>query len=209
VPGTFNESIRHGFQIKFKKGSQMEFYKSHKGGKIVDTTEKRDFKKEIKSLSQIIAQNPDDMSALQKRAEAFYGVEDFSAAIKDLDEILLKDHNDLSAHNLRGLCHFALKDTTTAIDDFSIAISLEPQTPEFYVNRGVVYLDAGANWQALADINTALSFNRELSIGYYYRGQLMVQMKNVGAAREDFDYAVKLGFEDAQEELDKLDNDDQ
>lgn len=81
-----------------------------------------------------------------------------------------------------------------AIADWNTAIALEPANSSCYHNRAVAYLnshDSTVYSKAKADFDKSLEL-KPSDLAYSGRGKLYCRMKNLSAARKDFDAAIKL-----------------
>ncbi|HTO59850.1 MAG TPA: caspase family protein [Bradyrhizobium sp.] len=135
----------------------------------------------IKSLSEKISANPDDINALYRRGQVYASKGAYSLAIKDFDDTVRLNPKDVEALNNRCWVRAVVGDLQAALKDCNEALRLRPNFIDALDSRGLVNLKAGATKNAMADFEAALKLNPRLTSSLYGRG--LAKQRN-GAASE-------------------------
>ena len=105
----------------------------------------------IAACGKLIANNPNDAAAYERRATAFAIKKDYESAIADAEELIKLDPRISTSHNLAARLYLSKGDTGGAIAELTKAIELEPNRPTYYHNRAVSRIKAGDYSNALID----------------------------------------------------------
>jgi tetratricopeptide (TPR) repeat protein len=97
----------------------------------------------------------------------------------------------------RGICYQELGEPLLAAADFSTCAGLWPECAWANFNRGYVLWRAGKKEQARDDFTAALDRDPGFVAAYVNRGLTRLELKEYGAALDDFGRAVGLGRDDA------------
>jgi lipoprotein NlpI len=124
----------------------------------------------IKSLTQKLDANPDDVSALYRRGQVYASKGAYSLAIKDFDGTLRINPKDVEALNNRCWARAVVGDLQTALKDCNEALRLRPNFVDALDSRGLVNLKSGATKNAITDFDAALKINPRLTSSLYGRG---------------------------------------
>jgi Tfp pilus assembly protein PilF len=135
----------------------------------------------IKSLTEKISANPDDINALYRRGQVYASKGAYSLAIKDFDDTIRLNPKDVEALNNRCWVRAVVGDLQAALKDCNEALRLRPNFIDALDSRGLVNLKAGATKNAMADFDAALKLNPRLTSSLYGRG--LAKQRN-GAASE-------------------------
>jgi len=135
----------------------------------------------IKSLTEKISANPDDINALYRRGQVYASKGAYSLAIKDFDDTIRLNPKDVEALNNRCWVRAVVGDLQAALKDCNEALRLRPNFIDALDSRGLVNLKAGATKNAMADFEAALKLNPRLTSSLYGRG--LAKQRN-GAASE-------------------------
>jgi Tfp pilus assembly protein PilF len=135
----------------------------------------------IKTLTEKISANPDDINALYRRGQVYASKGAYSLAIKDFDGTIRLNPKDVEALNNRCWVRAVVGDLQAALKDCNEALRLRPNFIDALDSRGLVNLKAGATKNAMADYDAALKLNPRLTSSLYGRG--LAKQRN-GAASE-------------------------
>jgi lipoprotein NlpI len=124
----------------------------------------------IKSLTDKLAENPDDQSALYRRGQVYASKGAYSLAIKDFDDTLRLNPKDVEALNNRCWTRTVIGELQTALKDCNEALRLRPNFVDALDSRGLVNLKNGQTKNAIADFDAALKINPRLTSSLYGRG---------------------------------------
>ena len=124
----------------------------------------------IKSLSEKLAGNPDDASALYRRGQVYASKGAYSLAIKDFDDTIRLNPKDVEALNNRCWARAVVGDLQSALKDCNEALRLRPNFVDALDSRGLVNLKSGASKNAITDFDAALKINPRLTSSLYGRG---------------------------------------
>ena len=124
----------------------------------------------IKSLTEKLAVNPDDASALYRRGQVYASKGAYSLAIKDFDNSLRLNPKDVEAFNNRCWARTVIGDLQAALKDCNEALRLRPNFVDALDSRGLVNLKSGQTKNAIADFDAALKINPRLTSSLYGRG---------------------------------------
>ncbi len=124
----------------------------------------------IKSLTDKLAANPDDASALYRRGQVYASKGAYSLAINDFDNSLRLNPKDVEAYNNRCWARTVIGDLQAALKDCNEALRLRPNFVDALDSRGLVNLKSGQTKNAIADFDAALKINPRLTSSLYGRG---------------------------------------
>ena len=154
----------------------------------------------IADLDKVIQLKPDNTTAHQFRANAYYNrgkvmdeVRQYAGAIADYDKFIQINPDYTEAYFKRGLVKAKLKQYDDAIADFDNAIRLKPNYVEAYYHRGLTKTLLGIPAAAVADFDNAIQLKPDFAQAYYYQGfTRMVKLEQYDDAIADFDNAIQL-----------------
>ncbi|MGH6740082.1 MAG: caspase family protein, partial [Bradyrhizobium sp.] len=141
----------------------------------------------IKSLTQKLDFNPDDVSALYRRGQVYASKGAYSLAIKDFDSTLRINAKDVEALNNRCWARAVVGDLQAALKDCNEALRLRPNFVDALDSRGLVNLKSGATKNAITDFEAALKINPRLTSSLYGRG--LAKQRNGSISEGNLDIA--------------------
>jgi len=141
----------------------------------------------IKSLSEKLAGNPDDASALYRRGQVYASKGAYSLAIKDFDDTIRLNPKDVEALNNRCWARAVVGDLQSALKDCNEALRLRPNFVDALDSRGLVNLKSGQTKNAIADFDAALKINPRLTSSLYGRG--LAKQRNGSISEGELDIA--------------------
>jgi lipoprotein NlpI len=124
----------------------------------------------IKSLTDKLAENPDDQSALYRRGQVYASKGAYGLAIRDFDDTIRLNPKDVEALNNRCWTRTVIGELQTALRDCNEALRLRPNFVDALDSRGLVNLKNGQTKNAIADFDAALKINPRLTSSLYGRG---------------------------------------
>ncbi len=98
----------------------------------------KDYDKAVAEYTEVLRQNPQDVSALKYRCTTFNTKKDFAHAIQDMNTLIALFPTEPRAFEQRGFIYFNAKDYANSLRDYSEAIRLNPKDPLFYRNVAAV-----------------------------------------------------------------------
>jgi lipoprotein NlpI len=141
----------------------------------------------IKSLTQKLDSNPDDVSALYRRGQVYASKGAYSLAIQDFDGTLRINPKDVEALNNRCWARAVVGDLQAALKDCNEALRLRPNFVDALDSRGLVNLKSGATKNAITDFDAALKINPRLTSSLYGRG--LAKQRNGSISEGNLDIA--------------------
>jgi len=141
----------------------------------------------IKSLTQKLDSNPDDVSALYRRGQVYASKGAYSLAIQDFDGTLRINPKDVEALNNRCWARAVVGDLQAALKDCNEALRLRPNFVDALDSRGLVNLKSGATKNAITDFDAALKINPRLTSSLYGRG--LAKQRNGSNSEGNLDIA--------------------
>jgi lipoprotein NlpI len=139
----------------------------------------------IKSLSEKLTANPDDVSALYRRGQVYASKGAYNLAIKDFDNTIRLNPKDVEALNNRCWARAVVGDLQSALKDCNEALRLRPNFVDALDSRGLVNLKSGATKNAITDFDAALKINPRLTSSLYGRG--LAKQRNGSTAEGNLD----------------------
>jgi lipoprotein NlpI len=141
----------------------------------------------IKSLTQKLDANPDDVGSLYRRGQVYASKGAYSLAIKDFDSTLRINPKDVEALNNRCWARAVVGDLQPALKDCNEALRLRPNFVDALDSRGLVNLKSGATKNAITDFDAALKINPRLTSSLYGRG--LAKQRNGSISEGNLDIA--------------------
>jgi Flp pilus assembly protein TadD len=134
---------------------------------------------------------PED-SAYEDDAEGQQYIKDahYARAIAYYDKVIRGDPKRAGAYFHRGRAYQGLGDTEKARLDFGMAIQLRPKNPEGFAHRGDVYRSEKNYLRAYDDYRASLELDRSQRDVRIKRGEMLLEMDDLGAALADFNDAL-------------------
>ena len=141
----------------------------------------------IKSLTEKLADNPDDQNALYRRGQVYASKGAYTQAIKDFDDSIRLNPKDVEAFNNRCWVRTVIGELQAALKDCNEALRMRPNFVDALDSRGLVNLKSGMTKNAVADFDAALKINPRLTSSLYGRG--LAKKRNGAIAEGDLDIA--------------------
>lgn len=146
---------------------------------------------EIAELTERLAEAPDDVDLLLRRARLFLSYGDSADTISDLDRILALQPHHAEALRFRADTHYMLEHWEAALDDLDAAIAMGDEEAGTRGLRGKILSVLGRNEEALADLDRALEA-REYYVWLADRVRVLEALDRLEDAVVDLERLVAL-----------------
>jgi clan AA aspartic protease (TIGR02281 family) len=167
-----------------------------------------EIKQAIEDYSMVIMLDSSNYESYYKRAGCYLDLQLYEEAIKDYNNSLLINKKDVYSFINRSLAKFFVKKYTESLDDCERAISYSNDLDS--VNKSTMYNIKGLNLfyldkysEAINSFNLSISFDNKNSKPVYNRGRAYYFSEKLSLACNDWVYARKLGYSDANFLLEK------
>jgi len=149
--------------------------------------------------------NPTNLDGLYYRAICFQRLKIFDKAIVDYSALIELKYSDLAEiYNNRGYTYEILEKYESALKDYDKSIELEPYCSDYLFNRAYLYQSIERYSEAINDYNLVILYEPENAQALTNRGEAYYTLGNKDKAHTDFLKAQEFGYEDAIENLKKL-----
>ena len=145
----------------------------------------------------VLAQNPQNVTALMYRALIFYNDEKYPEAINVSDTILKVNQNNSFAWHIIGSSWGNLGDQNKAVEAFKKAADLSPGDPTEYNVQGVAYARVGKFNEAVSALEKATQINSTYAVAWNNLGVTYRNMNKTDLAIDAFKKAIALDPEQA------------
>ena len=147
----------------------------------------------------------DPEALIQKADEAFEGG-DLQSALALFREANAKEPQDSEILFKIGYIAQQLGDNSEALNYYKEALEGDKKNEYIHNSIASVYRAEGEFVSSKMHLNASLAINDKNAITYYNYGNLLVDMKHMGEAKEMYKKAIELNedFKEAKEELEKL-----
>jgi tetratricopeptide (TPR) repeat protein len=155
---------------------------------------------DLDKAKQYDSSNPKIYATLGK---IYVSTSDFANAKAAFTKTILIDSFDAETYNNRAFAKYRLQEYYSALEDCNKATNLFPQFMNAYYNKGMIFLELKKPETAIKTFDTTLALADNFYFGYFYRGVAKKQMSNMKGACEDWQQSVNLGFNMAQDTINK------
>lgn len=166
------------------------------------------FEKSLEDLTAALEINSVNYDGLYNRAYTLSKLDKHDEVIKDLSIILSIDKYDKTdvaeIYNLRASSYMELKKMELALNDYNKAIELEPYFAQYIFDRAYFYQENGRNEEAIEDYNLVIKIEPEDYMALTNRGEAYYALGDKKKALQDFKSAVKFDYQEAIDNLNKL-----
>ena len=140
----------------------------------------------------VIAFQPDNVEAYNRRGIDFMRLGQFEQAISDFNKVIELNPNDARAHSSLGAIYTYFQDYKKAFPYYSKAIEVDPDEEANYHNLGVMYNKLKNYKKAIPYFEKALALNSNFEVSYFNRADSYIALKQYQKAIEDLDKAIAL-----------------
>ena len=156
-------------------------------------------------FNHAIMESPDAAFVYNSRGIAKYSQGDMKGALNDYDQAITLNPQYSGAYYNRGIVYYNIGQYTNAMNDYSKGITLNPNFASSYVARGILYMDVLKNYPAaMNDYTKAIEINSLSAQAFYNRGILMLRMNNPDNACLDFKKVKQLGYDRADDLINRF-----
>jgi tetratricopeptide (TPR) repeat protein len=197
----------------------IELHPDNAGSNAEENTALISLNNEVETCTKHEAEVPDPVALWEEgtmhyqRAEKGGYEGEFREALKDFNRTIALKPDFVQAWTSKGALYKDMGELDKAIAAYSRAIELVPaagQLPRegsYYFFRSAVWYELEDCGKALADILQALQLNPEEGAYYNNMGFICEQLEDKAKAIVAFQKAVEFGYEEAREELERLEAD--
>jgi tetratricopeptide (TPR) repeat protein len=152
----------------------------------------------VRYIDAALAQNPDDVLALNNRGNALQALKRFEDALASYDRALALRPDFADAHSNRGNALQALQRSEDAVASFDRALALRPDFAEACYNRGNALHALAQFAQALTSYDRALALRPHYAEAHCNRGVTLHDLKRFDEALASYRRALTLRPEYAE-----------
>jgi tetratricopeptide (TPR) repeat protein len=152
-----------------------------------------DYDAAIEVFSTYLSENPNSLSFLDRRADAWLRKGEEDKARADYTRMIAANPKSPDGWNYRGLRYDEAGEYDKAIADFTEAIACMPERCGYWSNRGISYYKKKDFDKALEDLNKSIELDPEFSWALGYRGTVWKNKGNFDEAIAD--YTLALAYE--------------
>ncbi len=150
------------------------------------------WKNDISLFSSVLERNPDVVSALNNRGNAYNIICNYELAIKDFNHGLELQPNFLYLYNNRAQSYHQLDSNKLALQDLEKAITLDPRYLDAYLNKAQVLLTLDEIPMAIEVYSKACEIAPYRSAIYMSRAEAYLKVNKTQEALADYTKAVEV-----------------
>ena len=162
-------------------------------------------------FSELIGQQPENVSAYLNRGSAYLQARQFEAGVADFSHVIASRPTMYEAWYNRGSAFLVAGQHDKAIADLTETIRLKPNFARAYCNRAMGLVRKSDYEKALLDLDKGIQLEPNLAHCYFARGDLAFREEKFSKAIEDFTRGLDLNLNaqallqrgDAYERLDQ------
>jgi tetratricopeptide (TPR) repeat protein len=151
-----------------------------------------DYKAAKDYLSEVIENDPDSIYLNNKMAIILEKLGDTKGAIKYALKCLQIDPNDIESHLLLAELYFISGDKASEQKEYETALGLDPQQQRVRMTLVTVLIRNGLFNEALGHLDELIKQNPALTIAYYYRGRVQIELGNYKEAEKEYLHTLEL-----------------
>jgi tetratricopeptide (TPR) repeat protein len=154
----------------------------------------------LEPLSQLLAQDADNVRLHQARAVIAAGKKKWDLAIEDFTALMRLEPDETKYYLLRGDVWLKMHETDKALADLNEAVRRDENPAFALLKRGYLWSKRKEPDKALADFNEALGHDLDDGMKaelLAYRGSVYMDQQEVDKAFADFNEALKLNPRDS------------
>jgi len=148
--------------------------------------------KAIEVFSNLLALNPEDAFAWERRGLVYAYDRQYDKSIDDFTQSITLDDTFAETYNNRGMSYYTKGLYDEAIADYDRAIHLSPDIAVFYANRGLAYMWKCDITAAIADYDKAIEIEPTLPETHNSRGEAYAKLGKNEKAIADFDRELEM-----------------
>ena len=153
---------------------------------------RREDEKVVADASRLLAQNPNDVTQLQRRARALTRLGRHSIALQDWDRVIVLRPRDSQAFMGRAGSLEALSRHEEALAAFDKALEFSPGNAVIQNRRALAKRSLKRFDDALVDFDRLIEASPNFTAAHYNRGLVLVDLKRTDDAMRAFTRAITL-----------------
>jgi tetratricopeptide (TPR) repeat protein len=163
------------------------------------------WKSNFSIFSDAIHKYPDVPMPYNNRGLAYSQAGNIEKAISDFTKAVELKPNIPTYHYNLGNAYLSVQNYPMSIKSFSTTITLKKGNAEAaYINRGIAYQKSGYYIASYWDLTAAINLQGQFaSIAYFNRGATRMIMNDKDGACSDWQSSLKLGYREAEEQINK------
>jgi tetratricopeptide (TPR) repeat protein len=165
---------------------------------------KNDYDGALEDLNSAEKIDPNYAFIFQLKGNALLFTKNYKDAIQYFSKAISFNHANAEAYNNRGFAKLNLNDFTGAIEDCNKALQINPNYPEAYLYTGEAYREQNNPDEAIKYFNFVIDHSSNFAPAYYQRGITKQIENDIKGACEDWNEALRLGYNPAKDMLDKF-----
>jgi tetratricopeptide (TPR) repeat protein len=146
----------------------------------------------IALFSELIGQQPENVSAYLNRGSAYLQARQFEAGVADFSHVIALRPAMYEAWYNRGSAFLAAGQYDKAIADLNETIRLQPNFARAYCNRAMGLVRKSDYQKAQLDLDKGVQLDPRLAHCYFARGDLAFREENYAKAIKDFTRGLDL-----------------
>ncbi len=146
----------------------------------------------VNEFTKLITIMPDMAGAYKNRGAAYMKLGLYPLAIADFEKTLSLDKDATGLHSNLGVACFYQGEYQKAIDHYNQEIQRSPDSYFAYFNRSICWSNLGNLEKSLADVEKAIDMKPDLYEAVCFKGDLLVEMKQLHQAKSVYKQAMKL-----------------
>lgn len=141
--------------------------------------------------------NPDNPRTYAITGWVYNGQKRFHEAITEFSRAIGFGQNDVWAYQGRAFAYMSLGNFEDVVKDCETIVSLQPNDKDFYVHLGDAAKELRQYDKAMNAYTNAINLDSTFAIGYYGRGLVKEAQHDIPGALNDWEIAVRLGYQPA------------
>ncbi len=147
----------------------------------------------ITTQTRVLTQDPNNVSALIERGDAFSDKQDLASALVDLNKAIELAPESFRAYQARGEAYLKSKSYESALTDLNKALELNPQLSTALALRGQARVLLERDFQAaLNDLSQAESMGARSTDLFRYKGLAQFRLNQREAAIASYTQAAEI-----------------
>lgn len=159
---------------------------------------KGNYAKAIEAYSDLLANNPSDVSLLYNRGRAYEELAKLDLAEQDFLAILNLDAKHLNACLSLSKVYYGMESYNKAVIFAERSLEINQNSAQGHFLSARAKHQLGYVDSAMESYNLALNINKDMGEAYLYRGALKIYMGNTKSACSDIKKAVNLDIAEAK-----------
>jgi tetratricopeptide (TPR) repeat protein len=172
----------------------------------VDHLKQQRYEAAIEVFTELIELNPDNPDAYKNRGVAYMKLSQYDLAIHDFEKTKQMMPDLKGLHSNLGVAWYYKGEYDKAIANYNSEIELSPGSHYAYFNRAICWAELKEYDKSLDDIAQTLTLVPDFYLAHCLKGDLYMDLENIGAARSAYEKAVEVDPEEAyaKAQLEKL-----